>query len=412
MILPIFVHALKSRHLAALILIFAPAALPICAQEFDSTGEIGNAKDIKGVVGGYTSYDSNTFKRPASDNPQSDFISSAYVGLRIDKPFSLQRFKIDVTQTTTRYDKFAHLNSDALDYKGVWQWQMSSSLNGILSASHAEKTVPFEPGDGTTSTARNLSISGNKTFNVNTRIYQDWLLTFGISQIDQKSEQAVRISPDFRSTSNEAGIKYQSPLGNSIAFTLRSTDGEYLNTPPTAIVVDNGYHQDDGELNANWASSAASSFTGRLAVQSRTNNNPAQRDFSGPALNLGYSWKPAGKLSLSLSAGRKIGPLQDPSFSYISTDTVSLAPAWQISTKTSLQAVFSRTINSYRGSGDIPALGPGRKDTLDSAEFRTNWQPLNNLTLNASLQHQQRYGNDPLREFKANLARLTLAMTF
>jgi len=404
----------RSQFLTAFALFFGFAVLPAAAQESKAEGAVGTSriKDIKVVVGGATSLDSNPFRLPESGHPKSDTISSAYVGLRVDKTFSQQRAQLDLTRTTNRYEKSANLNFDALDYRAAWLWQLTSRLNGTLSATRGEKNVPFESRDNTANTARNVSIGENRAFNLNAQVFGDWYVTLGTSRADQKTEQSLRVNPDSRSVSRELGLKYATPLGNSIAFIQRSTKGIYVNQPPAAILVNNGYQQDDSVLSVNWAPRAASVFTSRLSWQNRTNENPAQRNFSGPAVDVSYNWKPAGKLSAAVSASRKLGPLQDPSFSHIRTDTYSLMPTWQVSAITTMRLVLTRTNSSYGGAGPIPPAAPGREETLNSAELRAEWTPLSNLSMSASLQRQQRDANNPLLEYEANVAKLNVTYSF
>src|SRR6185369_912676 len=79
-------------------------------------------KDVNAVLGGSVSHDSNVFKL---SNAQSDTLTTAFYGLRLDKLYSQQRFQADITQTHNRYSRFSNLNFDALDYRAAWLWQIS-----------------------------------------------------------------------------------------------------------------------------------------------------------------------------------------------------------------------------------------------------------------------------------------------
>src|SRR5262245_1508178 len=74
------------------------------------------------LAGGSWTHDSNVFRlTDGVETPlgRSDSITSGYVGLRLDQPFSLQRLQLDITQSVYRYSKFTDLDYDALNYKGT-----------------------------------------------------------------------------------------------------------------------------------------------------------------------------------------------------------------------------------------------------------------------------------------------------
>lgn len=386
-------------------------ALPAFAEVPEPSGAVEDLlhKDLKISVGGTVTHNSNQFLSPKSVNPLSETLTATNIGLALDKTYSRQRFKLDLTQSVNRYAKSSRLNFDSLNYQGAWQWQITSRLSGSLSASRRESLVPFEVDGGT---VRNLSVSENRSFKIDASNLGNWHLLAGLSQSDQKSEQAVRLQPDFRSTSADYGIKYQTPNGFSVTATRRETLGQYLNVPVGVGSVDNGFSQQDSELNASWAPSAKSTLTAGISWQSRENNNPTQRNFAGPAANISYGWKPTSRLGLNIAASRKIGPLQDPSFSTVTTDSVSLAPTFQISDKVTVRAGISYVATRFGGSGTVPPSVAARRDALNSASLGISWVPTRTVTLGANLQHQRRSANDPLLEFENTMASVNASLTF
>jgi len=55
---------------------------------------------------------------PIGKAAKSDRVSTTYAGLRVDKPYAQQRFLLDLTGTTYRYDNFSFLDFNALRYQG------------------------------------------------------------------------------------------------------------------------------------------------------------------------------------------------------------------------------------------------------------------------------------------------------
>ena len=75
------------------------------------------------IVGGSAVRDSNLFKRP---DATAETYRAGYIGLRVNKQYSLQRFLLDVTKSTYNYNHYTYLNYKALDYNAAWQWALSS----------------------------------------------------------------------------------------------------------------------------------------------------------------------------------------------------------------------------------------------------------------------------------------------
>jgi len=384
-------------------------AAAILATLFLAGAALAQSDVITVVVADSITHDSNLFRRPDSLNPQSDRINSASVGLRIDKQYAQQRFQLEASQTSRRYDKLSRLNSDAVDYNAAWLWFLTPRWSGTLSTSRSESLVPFED---TLGTQRNVRISQNRAFTADGLLFGGWHLLLGITQADQTSEQAVQIEPDFRATSAEAGIRYVAPSGNSVSAVRRATKGDYLNQPAVPGLVDNGYQVDDSELKANWAITGKSSLTGGVAWRERTNKNPAQRDFSGLDANLSYSWRPTGKLALSVLASQTLTPLQNSPSAYVVNDTLSIGPTWQASPKVAVRLSLSRAESNYRGTGVVPAAGPARRDTLDSAEVGVNWSVMRSASVGISVQQQRRASNTDGIGFDATLVVINASITF
>lgn len=368
----------------------------------------GSGSPVSVLLGADVSHDSNLFRQPSSGNRTSDTISTAYVGLRIDKQFSLQRFHLDISQTVHRYAKTTQLNSDSLDYRGSWLWQVGSRVAGTLSADRKEALVPFEDDPG--SSVRNMRTSENRAFTLDARVLGDWHLLLGVTQMTQKSERAVEIQPDFEAVSYEAGIKYAAPTGSSVSVIRRSVSGDYTNQGGNPV-LGSGYRQDESEIKAGWIASAKSTLNGRLTWIERTQEGAAQRNFSGLTGEVLYAWTPTGKLKVNLSARREITPFQDTSGSHIVDNTLSVAPTWAISAKTTAHLRAARVTSDFRGAGS-PVMGASRKDTLSLIEAGVGWSPASRLNFGLSLQHQERESNTAGLEFRGTIARITGAYRF
>ena len=371
------------------------------ADEFDA---------LNFVFGGSVSHDSNVFRRADSANPESDVISTGYVGLRIDKPYAQQRFQVDVTETAYRYNKFSQLDFDALNYRGAWLWHLSSRVSGTLSATRTENLVQFEDTPGNVN--RDVRTNENFVFSLDALVFGVWHVLLGAAREEQLSEQAIQATPDFRSTSGEAGVRYVAQSGNSIAVIQRLIQGEYFYSilDPVNTVNDN-YRQYEGEFQANWNLNPYSTVTGRVGWVDRTHDTLTQRDFSGPVGNLGYKWAPSDKVSFEWIAARRIRVFQDADTSYVVDNVLTFTPVWRPREKVSLRMRLDLYDSDYRGA--LPAsTAPPRSDKTTSAQVGAEWIPVRSIALGANVQYQQRTSNNLLFEYDATIGTVSASLMF
>jgi len=389
----------------------ASAATPAWSQAATSNGSSNGTtsypflKDLTLVAGGGVTSDSNLFRRPT---PQSETISNGYVGLRLDKSYGQQQVQLNVTQTVTRYGKFKYLDFDSLSYDGIWHWRLGKHFSGKLSASRNESLSPFE--DTAAGIGRNVRISQNQAFDLDSWITDGWHLLLGVSQSDQKSEQNQQSrTPDFKSVNTSAGIKYLTRAGNSLTLRRQSTDGEYINAPVGTLQTD--YTENLNEISADWKLSATSSLIGRLGWLDRNNKDPARRDFSGKSSSLSYNWNPGGKLALSVSVANNTSPLQDPNASYREDEILTVSPIWRISEKTSAFLRLSQQKSSDQGVLVALPGGP-RRDTTNTSAAGLDWAVTRKLSVNISLERQERRSNNAISNFEATIGRIGATLAF
>ncbi|MDP1673152.1 MAG: putative exosortase B-associated extracellular polysaccharide biosynthesis transporter EpsL [Burkholderiales bacterium] len=400
------------RRAMAVACIAAIAAMPPAAMAQSgggSTEATGDAIDV--VVGTDISHDSNLFRQPSSAQRTSDTITASFIGLRLDKQYSLQRFQFDITQSALRYARTSYLNFNALDYRGAWIWQIGSRVSGTIGADRRESLVPFEDVRNPGNPTRNIRVGENRFFNLDARAFADWHLLLGVSESSQTSERAIEIQPDFDATSREAGIRYAPPSGNSIAVVQRSTSGDYVNQS-SSLVLGTGYKQDETELKVQWTPTGKSSLNGRLTRLSRSHERAGQRDFSGTAAELIYSWATTGKLDMKFIAKRDIAPYQDPSGSFVVNNTLSVLPTWKITEKTVARLLAAQTTSKFSGYATGPAVGPARSETLRLVELGVDWSPVSRMVIGASVLRQARDSNIPAFAFENTILRITAAYRF
>src|SRR5436190_4424080 len=265
-------------------------AVVACGLPFSSA----TAADVLNVVlGGSAAHDTNLFKGPVAT---SETIRTGYAGLRLDKPYSLQRFQFDVTATSYRYGGLSYLDFDALDYHAAWLWSVTPRLSGSLRSERTESQVPFFDFN---SVQRNVRVNTRNSFDLDGAIAPALHATFGVSESKQVSSQPFLAQPDFKLHGAEVGLRYSRVAGNSIALVQRRARGEYIRNQDliaSAVPLDTRYSQNETELHLARVFSH-SALSAKVSWIERHHDELAVLDSSGWGGDAIYTWNTTDKLA-------------------------------------------------------------------------------------------------------------------
>lgn len=370
------------------------------------------------VVGTTIWQEDNLFRLPPGTDPnvilgkptRADKVCAAYVGITLDKSYSQQRFQLDATSIDYRYQTFSQLNFNARDYRALWMWHLTPRLRGNISVD--QKTTQANFSDVRNYVGQNTRTTENRRFDADWWLHGSWHLMGGVSNYHQGNSQAFTAEGSVRQRAVDAGVRYVAGSGSSLALISRKTHGEYADRALNfASLLDTGFRQTDTEVQMNWLFSGKSSIQGRVTRLVRTHDHFAQRDYSGTAGRLDYTWATDGKLQLKFSAARDIASYQEASHSYYVNNGLTFAPVWQISDKTALRIKLERSQRDYLGGGTAsPSVA--RQDHLRSARIIFDWSPLRALSLSASWQQDHRDSGNPNLGFDASAASIAAQLTF
>lgn len=364
-------------------------------------------------------WDANVFRLPAgAPDPQlaqgnagkADRYSALTYGLRFDKSYWQQRFVVDLSRTETRYDKFTSLDRDTFNQRAQWDWRLGSRISGTLGAERSEGVIDFED---TAGVQQIVTKTANRNFSVDGWLAGGWHLLAGFSDSERENSAAFAASPSNTQTNAEIGVSYVARSGSAATFTSRSSRGSNTGQAVDLVTfLDSGFTVRENELKATWIASSASTLNARLTLIERRHEHVPQRDFSRYAGELGYAWKPTGKLGLNAFARRNVAPwTADTSASFRIDDTLSIAPSWQVASHTTLRMSASRLTSSFEGPV-APLAGPLRRDVLRSVLVGADWLPHRSVTLSATVRRDQRSSTDALLKFNATVATVNAALTF
>ena len=396
---------------AALALAMASlSAPPAFADEFDTF----NVK-----AGSLLRYESNVFRLPDGTAPfpgssQSDTASVSYLGLQVDKRYSMQRFQASVTDTITRYAKFDSLNNDALNYSTAWLWAVTPHLTGTLSADRSQSQVPFSLAGGN---QRNIRTVNNRNFTLDFTVSGAWHLLGGMGHSESSTEIPTLTLPSTDSDRAEAGLRYISSAGNTITFMQRWIPADLTAQSLDPVnLIDTNYRDTETELRGDWKLTGKSTVEARAVHKERVNLHFIQRNFSGVAGDLRYIWTPTGKTKLTFALTRDVLPYAAfgntiENSTYRVDNMVSLLGTWQATAKITVFGNIGRTRSDFRGPV-FPLTQPPREDTLTVASLSANWAIARSVSLNALLEHDQRSSNTPGFQFKNNVFLMGASLLF
>lgn len=371
-------------------------AAGIAVQHDDNLFRLSSNADASAVLG-----------KPA----KADDTTITTISLRLDKHLSLQSVELKASVSEHRYRSFDYLNYLARDYAATWHWQLTPYLHGNLSSDRAESLNSFI--DYTGYRTRNLRTDENRRFDSVFEVGSAWRILAGVVQTTRTNSELFSQEGDNQLNSAEGGLRYDFRSGASLSVLKRNGRGEYFNRPQplAASLLDNRFDQNEDEIRLHWPVTGKATLDLRAARIERTHAHFSERDFAGPVGTIGLNWKITDKTSLTASLGRELSSYQSVASSSIRTDRLMVSPSWQIGRKTTLRGRYDYARRDFRGAVAASPLAD-RFDTLHSALLALEWQPVQDLVLNASLQNDRRASNLPGYDYGSNMAAVSARFTF
>jgi len=362
--------------------------------------------------------DSNLFRLPAGADVQAltgrssaaEQIGTATLGAQFSTQQSLQSLNVNFSQSDHRYKNFSYLNFQATNYDAVWRWAVTPRLTGDLIATRNEALNSFADFQGYQQ--RNLRVEEAKRLDLNYEIAGPWHLIAGQSFSNVTNEQRVVAGSDYNSSGTEAGLEYQFTSGNQITLLTRVNNGNYQNrTPNPSSLLDDRFQQIDTVVRTRWNSTGSTFLDASLTAFNRTHPNYSQRDFSAVNTLVNLNWAVTAKVGLAAGFSRDFAEYQTSNASYSQTDRISIAPVWQISTRTRAQLQHQLSNISY--SGAPPGVTPTQQqDITRETSLSLTWQAHTNANLIASLQNSVRTSNLTGQDYESAQLLLTAQLNF
>jgi hypothetical protein len=185
-----------------------------------------------------------------------------------------------------------------------------------------------------------------------------------------------------------AGVRWGSgnrlTLGTGLRFTR--TEQAAFNTTPA-----NTTHRRDLDLDATYIPTGFSTINSRLSLTHTSNSSVTTNNLSGLTGNIGWAYKPTGKLGFNTSLSRDLGT----STTYVATsngtaqvDASKLSTSVQLGTTYEFSPKLGFNGSYNRVSGEL-ASGSG-KDTSNTLSIGANYNPTRTVGLGCNMAHSTR----------------------
>jgi exopolysaccharide biosynthesis operon protein EpsL len=397
-------------------------ALPITSLlsllALSSTAAWAQQDDPLMIRAGYTlQTDSNLFRLPSGANTTAllgkssgaEQIGITTVGLGFATTQSLQRFELDASLVDYRYQNFDYLSFTATNFDAAWRWSLTPRLTGNLTGSHKETLNSFADYQGFNQ--RNKRTDTNSRFDALYELSGPWRLLAGVTQAEQRNEQALVAGGDYRSTGADLGLRQVYGSGSSISLVGTLANGGYLNrSTPNAGAFDDSFKQLSTSLQLHWVFSGSTTLDGSVTQINRTHPTYAQRDYSGLNTEARLGWAITGKTRLNASYARTLDAYATANSNYSQTDRLQAGVTWAISQKIQLALNQSWAQIDYLGT---PATATStRRDTTHDSSIALGWEPLQRLNLSAAVQSVNRGSSQPGLDYDSTLLNLQAQYSF
>ena len=340
----------------------------------------------------------------------TEHIRVSTVGLKINKPYSLQRFELNLNLIDNQYQRFSYLNYLARNADAAWRWSVTPKLYGNLTSSRIETLNDFA--DYPTLTVRNQRTDTNTRFDALYELDSTWRALGGIASAKQDNVLPLAAEGNTSTTVGNVGLRYEWASHSSLSYVFKNTSGEYTNRAlQPATLLDNRFNQHDNELRLHWLLSGKTTADLYAAYIDRTHPNYAQRNYSGYNAGANVFWAITGKTTLTASLARDLASYQTDATNFSRTDRLILSPVWAISPQTALRLRYEFARRNYLGSPGGTAASQ-RRDQIRNVSLSLDWQPFQHLTLTGTLQNIRRTSNQPNLDFASNMTTIAAKYSY
>ena len=393
----------------------APVAFAVLAA-FALSAKADELDTLQVRIGETIQRDSNIFRLSDAANTQallgrperSDTAAITTIGIKLNKPYSLQRFELEASADKYNYQRFSNLNFTALNYAAAWRWSVTPAFHGNLTTDRREYTD--NTADVQSLGRVNRRTDRNSLLDAEYELGARWRVIAGLFERTSSNSEAFTFEPDSKVRGTEVGARYVFREGDSLAYRFRNGRGDYTDAF-LPLVTSRDFKDREHEASLEWQAAPKTTVQAKLAHLERDHDGQLARDFSGYQGQISANWQATAKTSLAGGLIKELGSYQTGTDSYYDGYRVFIAPSYKPTEKTAVRLRYDHGVRSYKGA--LPGFVPsGRRDTTNLASLGFEYQPLRSLTLTAALQTDRRSSNTPGFDYRSNSFLVSALLSF
>jgi len=351
-------------------------------------------------------HDDNLLRLSSAQAAVADTIQQDTLGLKVNWKQGRQQVLLDASTNQTSYSNLTSLGYQATNVQARWNWQLGNSLSGDMGYSRNTSQSSFAE---LHQAVNNLNTRQEKFADGAWQIKPGWRLNGGMTQSVYSVASNSVLGNE--ATGYTAGATFTPASGNEIGIRSNRLVQRY---PVLQVVsnvpVDNGFTQEQLLATINWLYSGHIRVNGQAGVVSRAHNQVSMRDFSGKTMHGTLSWQGSGKTQISLSAWDELDAYDDLVTNSAQSKGASLDAVWSPAGKLSVSVRGQHLKRNFILNPNTQA--PSRQDTVNSASFSINYQPVRAVNLSASMQTERRSSTLDYIDYADNTINLGMSLMF
>jgi exopolysaccharide biosynthesis operon protein EpsL len=339
-----------------------------------------------------------------------DRILTDQVGVRLDVPYSRQRFLVDLSAAQNRFARSSALDNTGENALGEWDWGVGNDWSGSVQAiqNRALSNLAYVSfNTRNIYTQRNLTASADYLLDARYRL-QGQLGTGSVTNSD------VLKFNDTRQRFAQLGIQYLTPSGNALGVRTRIEDDTLPNN--TALLVervDNSYRDAILESYFDWRTSGVSRFSGHLGITHRGYNEFTDRNFNGVTGRVQYDWTPNDVSAMTAGLERTLYGILDLQSQFVITHGLDLKATWIPSPKITAQAGVYYSKSDFGGDAVTVSLqGAQRRDSNRGMNIGVNYDIRRWARLGLNYQYSERTSSLQFADYVDHTVSLSAQLNF
>jgi hypothetical protein len=245
-------------------------------------------------------------------------------------------------------------------------------------------------------TTQNIRTMTNNQFRLLYSPHNVWSLILGVTQMKLQNSEVFTAITDFDATGLDYGVMYKFASGSYITLLGHKRSGELKKRPLNPILVyDNGYTEEEYEINLDVAEDSNSRLTAKLSYIDHEYDNYTIRNYDTYLGNVDYEWRLTGKLRSNFNLSRTLSAFETINTTYSIADAFAARLSYDLTSKIQAGLNLSYGKRDFEGRGQFDTSG--RSDIEQSYGASIRWNPTKNVGV--SLTNTKSSRNSTLASF-------------